>query len=108
MRVLMIEARWATYIADDLRQAGRAPAGAGARQCHPCPLLNESASINNLASWVNDSARRLHHIARQGRSPQRMQAGSGRVGRRTPRAGRLCLRQGKRIVPPLESARPPP
>ena len=67
----------------------------GARQGDLRPLLNESASINNLASRVNDSARRRHHIARQRRSPQRKQAGSGRAGRRTPRADRLCLRQGK-------------
>ena len=69
-----------------------------------CPsmycLPNEFASINSLSSRVNEAARRLRHTARQARrSPQRMQAGSGRVGRRPlAPAGFACSRVSNATV----------
>jgi hypothetical protein len=57
---------------------------------------NESASINNLASRVNDPACRLRHTARLSGEKSAAYASGPWEGRSARlRAGRLFLRQGK-------------
>jgi hypothetical protein len=68
---------------------------AAARQSPSMPyLLNESASINNLASWVNDPARRLRHTVRLSKGETRSVCKRASLGGRSacPEcAGRLCF-----------------